>query len=342
MRLLPPTGRFEGVDDLLADLVQARLRWVSPRLREWYDDDRIARQLADGLRVEADRVGDEIFGAEFRDAVGVDASPDPADWANRRLDLGPVGWAVTGIRFRGLDVSRPFVDVVATSETPTPDGLAVVADAVTPAYTSFVPLALRVDVPDPDGLRAALEADRRFGKGSVDQYVVAGAVADLRDARRAASYDAVSLHPGDPVELAGRVAAIYAELTRRDPELRRWATPEDADSLAGCAEEGLLFEVRVAGEPAGVVASVRDDRHGLSGFGVEELCLDAGVVGRRLASGVVQRLVDELPAADGDVLWGTIHPDNAPSLRNALSVGREVVGGYVWVTPAGMPGMPAG
>jgi L-amino acid N-acyltransferase YncA len=89
-----------------------------------------------------------------------------------------------------------------------------------------------------------------------------------------------------------------------------------------------------------VVAAIRDDRHGMSGFGVEEICLDAAARGRGLAAGVVQRLVDALPAADGDVLWGTIHPDNQPSLRNALSVGRRVVGGYVWVTPSGLPGMP--
>ncbi len=118
-----------------------------------------------------------------------------------------------------------------------------------------------------------------------------------------------------------------------------WARAEDAESLAACADEGLLFEVLLDGEPAGVVAAVRDDAHGMSGFSVEELCLDADSRGRRLAPGVLQRLVDELPAEDGDVLWGTIHPDNAPSLRNSASVGREVVGGYAWVTPAGLRGM---
>jgi hypothetical protein len=50
-------------------------------------------------------------------------------------------------------------------------------------------------------------------------------------------------------------------------------------------------------------------------------------------------LLLRLHARDGDVLWGTIHPANSPSLRNALSVGREIVGGYVWVVPAGLSGM---
>ena len=328
------------MDDLLTELAQARLAWVSPRLREWYDDARLVRQLASGLSDEAGRVGDVVFGAEFRDGVGIAASADPLDWANRRIDLPTGGWAVAGIRFRGLDVTRPFVDVVATTEPPTPDGLAAVAAAVLPYFASFDPLCLRVDAPDPAGLVEQVAADERFGpRCSVDQYVVAGPVHDLRGRPRAPSYDLVALRPGDAAALADRAAGIYAELVRRNPDLLMWARAEDAESLASCADEGLLFEVLLDGEPAGVVAAVRDDAHGMCGFRVVVLCLDADRRGRRLAPGVLQRLVDELPAEDGDVLWGTIHPDNAPSLRNSLSVGREVVGGYAWVTPAGLAGM---
>jgi hypothetical protein len=333
------------MDDVLTELARARLAWVSPRLRDWYDDARLVRQLASGLADDAGRVADIVFGAEFRDGVmseaGFAASPDPLDWANRRIDLATGGWAVAGIRFRGLDVTRPFVDVVATTEPPTPEGLAVVAAAVLPSYASFDPLCLRVDAPDPAGLVVRVAADERFGpRCSVDQYVIAGLVAELRDLPRAPSYEVVSLWPGDATALAERAAAIYAELARRNPDLPMWAGAEDAESLAACADEGLLFEVRLDDEPAGVVAAVRDDAHGMSGFSVEELCLDADRRGRRLAPGILQWLVDELPATDGDVLWGTIHPDNTPSLRNSVSVGREVVGGYAWVTPAGLPGMP--
>ena len=329
------------MDDLLTALARARQAWVSPRLHDWYDDARLVGQLASWLSDEAARVGDVVFGADFRDGVGIAASADPLDWANRRIDLPTGGWAVAGIRFRGLDVTRPFVDVVATTEPPTPDGLATVATAVLPYFASFDPLCLRVDAPDPAGLVEQVAADERFGPlSSVDQYVVAGPVAELRGRPRAPSYEVVALRPGDASALAKRAAAIYAELARRNPDLLMWARAEDAESLAACADQRLLFEVVLDGEPAGVVAAVRDDAHGMSGFSVEELCLDADRRGRRLAPGVLQRLVDELPAEDGDVLWGTIHPDNAPSLRNSVSVGREVVGGYAWVTPAGLPGMP--
>jgi L-amino acid N-acyltransferase YncA len=329
------------VAELLDDLVDARVPWVSGVLRSWYSAAALRQQLRSALSVEAHRVANVPFGREFRDGVGLDGESDPLDWTNRRVDLPGGGWALTGIRFRGGDSSRPFVDVVATTEAPTLDGLAAVAAAVVPAYRTFEPLCLRVDAPDPAVLVEELRSEERFGPGcAVDMYVVAGPVEELRDQPRASAYPTVSLRAGDPERLAERVAAVYAELAEHRPELAMWANPEDVESLAECADEGLLFEVLLDDEPAGVVASIRYDAHGMAGFSVQELCLDAAHRGRHVAAAVVQRLVDAVPARDGDVLWGTVHPDNAPSLRNALSVGRVVVGGYVWVAPVGLPGMP--
>jgi L-amino acid N-acyltransferase YncA len=328
------------VTDLLEDLVDARVGWVSGLLRSWYADSDLREHLRSAMSVEEHRVGNLEFGKGFRDGVGLHPTSDPLDWTNRHLDLADEGWAVTGIRYRGGDSLRPFVDVVATTEAPTPDGLARVASAVVPAYDAFEPRCLRVDAPDPSGLVEQLAADDRFGPAcAVDMFVVAGPVEELRAQARASAYDRVVLRAGDPEPLAKRVAAVYADLAEQRPDLAMWANPEDAESLAECAEEGLLFEVLVDGEPAGVVASMRYDGHGMVGFSVQELCLDGTHRGRHIAAAALQRLVDELPAGDDDVLWGTIHPENLPSLRNALSVGRVIVGGYVWVTPIVLPGM---
>jgi hypothetical protein len=328
--------------DLLDEMAKTRRAWTSETIVSWYPDDQLDQQLRLGLATEAGRVGDAAFGHEFRDLAAAGGPQDPLAWANRRFDLPAGGWAVAGPRFRRLDSSRPFVDVIATTEPPTPDGLAIVAAAVLPAYAAFAPLCLRVDAPDPEGLVELLARDPRFGPGSaVDMVVVAGAVERLRAHPRATAYPDVSLRAGDPSSLATRVSAIYDELGESQPGLAQWANPEDADSLAECAEEGLLFEVLADAEPAGVTAALRYDAHGMTGFSVQELCLDSRHRGRRLAPAVVQRLTDELPARAGDVLWGTIHPANRPSLRNALSIGRVPVGGYVWVTPAGLPGMPS-
>ena len=92
---------------------------------------------------------------------------------------------------------------------------------------------------------------------------------------------------------------------------------------------------------AGVVAARRRDEHGVTGFEVLEICLSPPFRGQGLGPAVLQRLVDVLPARPGDTLWGTIDSRNQASLHNAQAAGRVVVGGYVWVTPLGLPGMPA-
>lgn len=326
--------------DLVDQMVRARLPWLHPRIRTWYPEVRLSRQMAKGLETEAHRVGDADFGVGYRNDAGGEIGT-PLDWANRRIDLPSGGWAVTGIRFRGRDASRPFVDVLATSEPPTPDGLATVAESVVPAYEQFSPRCLRVEVSDPATLVTEVEGDTRFGQDcAIDMHIVAGLVDELLDTPRVPAYDHITLRRGAAELLAERVAAIYQELSHRNPKALLWATPESADSLEDCAREDLLFDVLADGDAAGVVAAIRDDAHGMTGFSVQEICIDDRHRGQRLAAGVMQQLLEHLPAEGGDVLWGTIHPQNTPSLRNSLSIGRKPVGGYAWITPAGLPGMP--
>jgi GNAT superfamily N-acetyltransferase len=340
-------GSDHGAPLTVERAVGARLGWVAPELYEWYPRPVLEAQLAADLAGAVALVGDRDFASSFRRDVGVPVDVDELAWANQVLRLGDGGWALTGIRFRGLDVTKPFVDVVVTTAEATPAGVAHVAAQVATTYAAFGPLCVRFDVPDPDALVVALDRDRdrdRDGDGTraeVDQYVVAGLVTSLRERPTGPSYDRVELRRGEPGPLASRAAAIYDELHRSDSRTRLWATAEDAESLAACAEQGLLFEVRIDGEPAGVVAALREDAHGLLGHVVEELCLDAGHRGRGLAQAVLEHLVRALPDDDGGTLWGTIHPDNAASLRNSLGFGRRKVGGFLWVTPPGLPGMAA-
>jgi L-amino acid N-acyltransferase YncA len=323
----------------VGEVVNARVPWVAGVLREWYDAPALEAQLAADLAGALALVGNPEFASSFRRDVGLPVEVDDLDWANRVLPLRDGGWALTGIRFRGLDVTLPFVDVVATTAAPTPPEVAEVAAQVASAYAAFHPRCVRFDVPDPDALIDALADDEGDTRAEVDQYVVAGLVTSLRTRATATSYDAVALRRGEPDAMAARAAAVYAELHDDVPDTRLWATAEDVESLAACATEGLLFEVVVDDDPAGVVAALREDAHGLLGYVVQELCLDSAHRGRGLAAPVLQHLVRELPVDGRTTLWGTIHPDNTASLRNALRIGRQKAGGFVWVTPSGLPGM---
>jgi L-amino acid N-acyltransferase YncA len=308
---------------------------------EWYGQRRLRSQLATWLAAELGRVGDESFARGYRESVALDIDADLLSWSNRILTLDDgARWALAGIRFRGMDVRKPFVDVVACTQAPTRRGLLDVATGVARSYDAFSPLCARFAVPDADGFVKLLDAG--FGPGSaVDMHIVAGPIRELRVAPRVATYERVELAAGEPSVLAERAGDIYADLAAERPATTLWATPESTDSLEECATKGLLFDVAVDGRPAGVAAALREDAHGMTGFVVQEIALDRAHRGQGLGPAVLQRLVDRLPGRRGDVLWGSIHPDNVSSMRNAFRVGRRPVGAYVWVTPPGLPGMAA-
>jgi GNAT superfamily N-acetyltransferase len=322
------------------DVVAARLPWTSPVLSQWYGQDRLRAQLATSLATELGRIGDEGFARSYRQAVELDIDADVLSWSNRILTPEDgTGWALAGIRFRGMDAGLPFVDVIACTEAFTRAGLLAVAAGAARAYGAFGPLCTRFAVPDADGFMK-LVADGFGPRSTIDMQIVAGLIRRLRAAPRVATYERVELKAGDPSLLADRARDIYADLAAERPVTALWATPEGADSLGQCAGEGLLFDVAVDGRPAGVAAALREDAHGMAGFVVQEIALDRAHRGRGLGPAVLQRLADQLPDRGTDVVWGMIHPDNVASMRNALRVGRRPVGAYAWVTPPGLPGMP--
>ena len=86
---------------------------------------------------------------------------------------------------------------------------------------------------------------------------------------------------------------------------------------------------------AGFLTLDRRGEQGLRGFSVEELCLDVPFRRQGLGNAVLRHGIKNLlklsQVNPQDMLWGTIHADILPSLRNAQGVGRTVVGSYIWV-----------
>ena len=82
------------------------------------------------------------------------------------VGLADGGSADTGERARGGDQNRRFVDVLETTAPLTPDGLALVADAVVPAYAEFAPRCLRVWVATPPAWRRRSRPMRASGRGA--------------------------------------------------------------------------------------------------------------------------------------------------------------------------------
>ncbi|MGI8577340.1 MAG: hypothetical protein ACR2KG_05355 [Nocardioidaceae bacterium] len=166
-----------------------------------------------------------------------------------------------------------------------------------------------------------------------DMRIVAGLVEQLRARPERLGLERVALRqPTDTTfypQYVGELehlfvrAPIYAEVTR----------VEDRGDLAGALQAGQLFEVLVDGQWAGLVATPRKRAYGVRGFWVQEMLLCGRVRGQGLGPAVQQRLLAELPAHQGDALFGSIEERNGPSLGSAYATGRVDVAVHAWLTP---------
>ena len=311
---------------LLDQMANAYEAWMPQQLREWYTADQRRELAVKEMRPQAEHTADVDFGAGFGDHLKPLGGPDMSDplaWANRRVEFADGHWCVAGIRFLGLDPEKPFVHVVATSVPPQLALLDAYAEQLHREFADFGPLAIRFELPNPPE-----DAD-------IDQWIIAGLVSGLRRKPRRPQHERVRLTPADPAETAGYADEVLGNVAKQLPEVRTWTEAATLEQLQRCADTGALREIEVDGRRAGIIAAARDDANGMRGFQVYEILLDDNARGRGLAPVAMQLLCDVLPAHTGDMLWGTVHVGNGPSIGNALAVGREKTAAFVWVRRRG-------
>lgn len=310
-------------------MISSRLGAVSDVVRNWYVEHELRQLVADDLAVEIERIDDTEFAREFQQHCPVPGVPEPGAYNNQVITLADGSRCLAGIRFRGADVSRPFVDLVAVEGTFDHDRIADVVDETDTAWGRFDPRAVRILHPDPIGF---LDADARGGQP--DQFIVAGRIHDLRGKPTVdAESGRVHIRRATGLEWYDRYVAELEDLFRADPRRAEMTRAESRDDLAETHDAGLLFEIFVDDQWAGVLAASRDAGYGMRGHYMQEVMLAHSYRGQGLASEVQRQLMGLLPAEPGDALFGTIDARNRPSLRTALSVGREIVGGYLWLYP---------
>lgn len=297
-------------------------------LHAWYTPDVLRAHLRADLAEEVERVFDTAFSAEFREHAPVAGVTRDEAYLNRVLEVPHLGAALVGIRFRALDLSRPFVTVVAhTAPLPAVEGLREATAFLREQFAAFAPKHVQFFV-----LEGHEIDESRCPPGSHwDLRLVAGTLTDLRAQAWLPYADRVRLAAPADLSFYPRYAAEYEALYAARSEHRDFARIEDEADLAAYLEEGTLFEVFVDGTWAGLVAATRAAEQGLRGFVVVEMFLDGAHRGRGFGPVVGRHLIGHLPAEDGDVLYGTIHHGNVSARRSAYAGGRVDVGAFFWV-----------
>lgn len=302
------------VRDVVERLAEARLRSYNPTLFAWQRDSEIRDGLGTEIREVLDRAGKYDSLVELPDGL----------------------LALTGIRYRGGDMGKPFVDIVALEGSIDEARLQSVINAVAAHWDEFSPLCIRLPVPAPDAVRLA-----EFGPHSrVDLRLVAGRVADIVATPHAAPPGELTISAADDMSWYGQYRREYHRFLLSDNDRNGWTQPDSYESLDRAVDQRGLYLIRRHGLPAGVYSMPPAAVNGLRGFRVQEKLLFGSIRGTGLGSSIEYAVIKQLPAKSDDLLFGSIADGNTPSRKAAYSLGRVDIGARLWLTPIGRPGMP--
>lgn len=297
---------------------------VHPQAREWLSAETIQANLLRELDGELEPFESDALAAEFKHhcpVVGAEAD----EYKNRVIEVGGLT-LLTGIRFLALDMQKPFIDVLYSSEaTPTPRQLSAVKKAIREAFSVFQPKRIRFYNPS--------HLSRLSEKG--DKRLLAAPLGVMLAQPEPETLDRMSLKRATSLAFYADYEAVYEELHAEHPELREVVSLETQEDMQTYLGDGYVFEIFVDRQWAGVTAVDKDVQTGLSGLYVMEIVLAGAFRAQGFGSAVQRRLAAELVGngvSEDVLLFGTIGEANVPARRTAERAGRVDLGGHVWVT----------
>ncbi|MCA2961496.1 MAG: hypothetical protein IOD12_14690 [Silvanigrellales bacterium] len=295
------------------------------------------------LRVEFERQTDLSFAETFRSHCQVEGA-ETTDYLNQEIACPSGVRLLVGIRFRNLNLARPFVSVLAQDQAHlSQEDVGWLVSALPKRFPLFAPRSLRLftHVSDPNW-------NKHLPLTAAGKMLVAAPLAEVLEAAervkvKKESDTAEGVQRSDGLELRrAKDTAFYAtyveayEHAYKDfPPCREWARIETEEDLTEMISEGCLFEVFQGGRWAGVIGGTLGESFGLSGLHIEEILLARWArgrgLGRRVQQEVAKALVTQEGLASEQWLSGSLGRMNTPALRTALSAGRRILGAEFWL-----------
>ncbi len=307
------------VQDRLLTYAQQK---VHPSVRTWLSAEVIEKNLQSELEGDLERFSSDALATEFQHHCPVAGAAAEA-YKNRLLNVGGLELLV-GIRFLGLDMNEPFVDVMYHAAL-TPEQLSAVQDAIRLEFAVFKPKRTRFYV----------SSHQPPFTGDGDKRLIAAPLGVMLAQPKPGTFGRVELRQATSLAFYPDYAATYHELHAEYPGLRAVARLEGEDDLQGYLDERHLFEIFVDGAWAGVTAVFEDVNTGLSGLCMAEIVLTGAFRGQGLGRAVQFQLAAQLAeqgAGRDELLFGTIGAVNVAAQRTALGAGRVDLGGHVWAS----------
>lgn len=226
---------------------------------------------------------------------------------------------LTGPRYLGGDIRKPFIELVASSAPITKRAASRILDTWRPMGASSIRL-----------LRRPVSESR----GQIDLFVYANPTPE-KAASSEHKADGIRLQRADMSMKNWCVQAIcrsYEYTYLKIPGLKENIYPADEEEIVESIKAANAFIIYSGSSPAGVIICKQKRQNFISGHWITEEIILPEFRGKHLASSAQRLLYSSFQAhSPKTTLWGTIANDNIPSIRTAELAGRERVMEYVFL-----------
>ena len=311
-------SQIEELGRVFRDAAMAQLH---PKVREWRGET-LEVDLREAQKDALASLVDEGQAQLFAEAMAVLALPAPC-FKSRLIEIDGVR-LIAAINFRDVSGAMPYIRILRSTAAPGTisdwSGLRLCLAGV---FREFKPHAVLFFHPDHVPLDAPTTG--------IDDHLLAAPAQVIATSPPAAGLERVELRRSITVDFYPRYQAIYEAVYVARPALRGEVRTETRESLADCLALGLLSEIFIDGNWAGVLAADQRSVMGIQGVYLVEIVLAQEVRGQRLGPAVHQRFAREIvEARPAQIVLGTISDKNPWSRRTALRAGRIEIGAWHW------------
>jgi hypothetical protein len=294
---------------------------VHPLVHAHFTRDEVLSNLAEEIDSDITKGTNPEFAEGFRNLCPV-AGTSINDYMIRHVEIEPGFDILAGIRFRGLDLDRPFVAILhRTRSFADVSELRTTMNCLQKVFSVFAPKAVLFYHSSQNDTLILQQED-------VDKRILMGSIADIA---AIPVMNGLSITKALELDFYDRYKDEYAIVSKLTPDYLRTETAEREEDMERYVKDDLTYKIFIGEEFAGVFIVSESTFLGASGYYVIENLLFEKFRGKKLADAVQSLVAKELLAKGGKVLFGSIYPSNLPSYRAALRSHRVDIGGNYMV-----------
>lgn len=282
---------------------------IHPLLKDWLHSEELFNPIISYLDVEFAQLNNLEFAQSFKDTFP-DIDVPANQYLNHLIEIEMDSFVIAGIRFKGLNPEKPFVDIISNYSIYSEKQLMTILNKINQFFRAFKPLAIRF-------WSSQLDTCEYYHHQAlkIDQHYLANLVKHIKTKPLPPKFDLIKLKPITNLDFYPKYERAYQEFIENSPILSQEVLIEAPEAFDICIQHQLAFEIYYRDNWIGIIAAMPSIFRELSGYCVFEEIISVPFQRQGFAKAAQRHLIHQLP--EDCLLWGSIHANNLPSLKTA-------------------------